>query len=59
LPGNKALQKSDTDYELILIDATETPIERPKKYRQKNKKLIKNRKNKQKKFYSGKKNVIL
>jgi len=29
LPGRKALLKSD--YEIILIDATETPIERPKK----------------------------
>jgi hypothetical protein len=25
------LLKSDVDYELVLIDATETPIERPKK----------------------------
>jgi hypothetical protein len=31
LPGRKALAKSDTEYEIILIDATETPIERPKK----------------------------
>ena len=31
LPGKKALLKSDVDYEVILIDATETPIERPKK----------------------------
>ena len=31
LPGRKALLKSDTEYELVLIDATETPIERPKK----------------------------
>ena len=31
LPGRKALAKSDTDYEVILIDTTETPIERPKK----------------------------
>lgn len=31
LPGRKALLKSDMTYELILIDATETPIERPKK----------------------------
>ena len=31
LPGKKALQKSDTEYEVVLIDATETPIERPKK----------------------------
>jgi len=31
LPGKKALLKSDIDYELILIDASESPIERPKK----------------------------
>ena len=31
LPGRKALLKSDMDYEVILIDATESPIERPKK----------------------------
>lgn len=31
LPGRKALLKSDAEYEVILIDATETPIERPKK----------------------------
>jgi hypothetical protein len=31
LPGRKALQKSDIEYEVVLIDATETPIERPKK----------------------------
>lgn len=31
LPGRKALTKSDVEYEVILIDATETPIERPKK----------------------------
>jgi hypothetical protein len=31
LPGRKALQESDVEYEVILIDATETPIERPKK----------------------------
>jgi hypothetical protein len=31
LPGRKALLKSDVDYEVILIDATESPIERPKK----------------------------
>ena len=31
LPGRKALLKSDMDYEIVLIDATETPIERPKK----------------------------
>lgn len=31
LPGRKALIKSDMEYEVILIDASETPIERPKK----------------------------
>lgn len=31
LPGRKALVKSDMDYDVVLIDATETPIERPKK----------------------------
>jgi len=31
LPGRKALLRSDVEYEVILIDATESPIERPKK----------------------------
>lgn len=31
LPGRKALLKSGMEYEVVLIDATETPIERPKK----------------------------
>ncbi len=31
LPGRKALLKSDIDYEVILIDAAESPCERPKK----------------------------
>jgi len=31
LPGKKALQPSDTVIEVILVDATEQPIERPKK----------------------------
>ena len=31
LPGKKALVKSDIEYEVILIDATECPIQRPKK----------------------------
>lgn len=30
-PGRKALLKSNVEYEVVLIDATETPIERPKK----------------------------
>lgn len=33
LPGRKELLKSDAEYEVILIDATETPIERPQKNR--------------------------
>jgi len=31
LPGRKALLKSEIEYDTILIDATESPIERPKK----------------------------
>lgn len=31
LPGKKALLKSDNEFEVVLIDATESPIERPKK----------------------------
>lgn len=31
LPGKKALLKSDVDFEVVLVDATETPVERPKK----------------------------
>lgn len=31
LPGRKALLKSDTEFEVVLIDASESPIERPKK----------------------------
>ncbi len=31
LPGKKALQASDTVIEIVLVDATEQPIERPKK----------------------------
>ncbi|SPR08147.1 IS5 family transposase ISOt6 [Orientia tsutsugamushi] len=31
LPGRKALMKSDMNYEVVLIDATESPIERSKK----------------------------
>lgn len=33
LPGRKALLKSNIEYEVIVIDATESPIERPKKSR--------------------------
>lgn len=31
LPGRKELRKSDREFEVILIDASESPIERPKK----------------------------
>jgi hypothetical protein len=31
LPGKKKLLESNTEFEVILIDATESPIERPKK----------------------------
>jgi hypothetical protein len=31
LPGKKALLKSGNEFEVVLIDATESPIERPKK----------------------------
>ena len=33
LPGKKSLVKSGMEYELVLIDATESPIERPQKNR--------------------------
>ncbi len=38
LPGRKALLKSDMEYEVLLIDASETPIERPKKKSDKSRK---------------------
>jgi hypothetical protein len=31
LPGRKALLEGDGEYEVVLLDASETPIERPKK----------------------------
>jgi hypothetical protein len=31
LPGKKALLKSDVEYEMVLIDVTESPVERPKR----------------------------
>ena len=31
LPGKKALQRSDTVFEVVLVDVSEQPIERPKK----------------------------
>ena len=31
LPGRKALQASDTVFEVVLVDVSEQPIERPKK----------------------------
>ena len=33
LPGKKALLKSEVEYEVVLIDVTEIPVERPKKGR--------------------------
>ena len=33
LPDRKALLKSQVNYEVVLVDATETPIQRPKKNR--------------------------
>jgi hypothetical protein len=43
LPGKKKLAQSNIEYEIIVVDSTETPIQRPK--------------NEQKKHYSGKKNA--
>ncbi len=40
LPGRKAMAASEQVFDIVLIDATETPIERPKK---------------QRRYYSGKK----
>ena len=31
LPGKKTLQASETTFEIVVVDATEQPIERPKK----------------------------
>jgi predicted DNA-binding protein YlxM (UPF0122 family) len=45
LPGKKILKKATDDIEYIIIDVTESPIQRPKKG--------------QKEYYSGKKNAIL
>jgi len=42
LPGKKKLFQSNIEYEVIIVDSTETPIERPKSG--------------QRKHYSGKKN---
>jgi len=42
LPGRKKLVAPNIEYEVIVVDTTEVPIERPKK--------------KQRKYYSGKKN---
>lgn len=38
LPGKKALVKPDANYDVMLVDATESPVERPKKTLQKQKK---------------------
>ena len=42
LPGRKELLKSEIEYEVVVVDTTETPIEKPKRQ--------------QKHYYSGKKN---
>jgi len=42
LPGRRKLTKSDIEFGVIVVDTTETPIQRPKKG--------------QRKYYSGKKN---
>lgn len=31
LPGKKALLKADNEFEIVLVDVTESPVERPKK----------------------------
>lgn len=49
LPGKKALLSGKSKYEIVLVDATECPIERPKRKRSGR------RRNVQKQFYSGKK----
>ncbi len=33
LPGRKALVRSDVEWTVVVVDATETPVERPKKSR--------------------------
>ena len=35
LPGKKILTNPTTNFEIVVIDATESPIERPKKTRNK------------------------
>ena len=44
LPGKKKLSQPTIEYEVIVVDTTETPIQRPKNHQQK--------------YYSGKKNGI-
>lgn len=34
LPGKKSLRESGRNYEVVLVDVTETPVERPKKSRE-------------------------
>lgn len=43
LPGKKELTKTDVEFEIVLVDVTETPIERPKK--NKNNSIAERRKN--------------
>jgi len=44
LPGKKKLTQPDSEIEVVVVDTTETPIQRPK--------------NRQRRYYSGKKNDI-
>jgi hypothetical protein len=44
LPGKKTLKDPNSEYDVVVVDTTEIPIERPKKN--------------QKEYYSGKKNDI-
>ena len=46
---------SGEEVEVIVVDVMESRAQRPKRKRQKNKKVIKNRKNTQKRWYSSKK----
>jgi len=58
LPGRKALLKSDMEYQVLLVDASETPIERPKKKFDKRKRSKTETINKNT-FTLGKRNVTL
>ncbi len=49
LPGKKALQEPELAFEVVIMDATEVPVERPKK--------SKSGTTEQKRHYSGKKSA--